>query len=214
MKKRRKVENRMIPLKENILEQKKNLHDVKVEFFMEILKMDEKVKALEKHLDIVSHINSKMESLQVKIDKLDKWRNTEKSVPRFLPAIKAYDIKFHTLDMNECQELSSKFKEKARKSLTGMMNVFDKSIYDVQRYLQLPEINFRDEPPVSFSFFKEIQEKYEMIKVEVQAKEVISKDNIQEFLVKPSMECSHYTSFVKTLYSRWRNSKNEILLLM
>ena len=35
-----------------------------------------------------------------------------------------------------------------------------------------------------------------MIKAEVQVKEVISKDDIQEFLVKPSMEFSHYTTFV------------------
>ena len=28
-------------------------------------------------------------------------------------------------------------------------------------------------------------------------KEVISKDDIQEFLVKPSMEFSHYTSFLQ-----------------
>lgn len=36
MNKRRKVENNMIPLKENILEQQEQLHDVKVECFIEI----------------------------------------------------------------------------------------------------------------------------------------------------------------------------------
>ena len=36
MKKQRKVENDMIPLKENILEQQEHLHDVKVECFTEI----------------------------------------------------------------------------------------------------------------------------------------------------------------------------------
>ena len=35
-----------------------------------------------------------------------------------------------------------------------------------------------------------------MNKVEVQVKEVISKDDIQEFLIKSSMEFSHYTAFV------------------
>ena len=35
MKKRRKVEDSMIPLKDNILEQQEYLHDVKVECFME-----------------------------------------------------------------------------------------------------------------------------------------------------------------------------------
>ena len=47
-----------------------------------------------------------------------------------------------------------------------------------------------------FSFFQELEEKYEMTKVEVQEKEVISKDDIQEFLVKPSKDFFHYTTFV------------------
>ena len=102
----------------------------------------------------------------------------------------------YTLATNECQELASKFEEKARQSLAGMMDVYEKSIYDVQRYLQWPEIKFKDEHPVSFSFFQEIEDKYEMTKVEVQTKEVISKDEIQEFLVKSSMYFSHYTAFV------------------
>ena len=75
MNKRRKVECDMTPLKENILEQWEKLHDVKMECFIEIQKMADKVKVLEKHLDIVSHINLKMESLQVKIEELDKWRS-------------------------------------------------------------------------------------------------------------------------------------------
>ena len=76
--------------------------------------MVEKVKALEKHLEIVSQINLKMESMQTKIEEIDKWRNVEKKVPSILPIVKAYDIKLHTLDTNECQELASKFKEKVR----------------------------------------------------------------------------------------------------
>ena len=40
--------------------------------------MEEKVKALEKHLEIVSQINLKMESLQTKIEELNKRRNMEK----------------------------------------------------------------------------------------------------------------------------------------
>ena len=59
-----------------------------------------------------------------------------------------------------------------------MMDVCDKSVYDVQIYLQWPEINFRDEHPISFPFFQDIEDKYEMEKVEVQAKEVRSKDDI------------------------------------
>ena len=67
MKKRRKVEDNQILLKGNILEQQEKLHDVKVECFTKIQKMAETVKALEKHLEIVSQTNSKMESLQNKI---------------------------------------------------------------------------------------------------------------------------------------------------
>ena len=63
MKKRRKVDDNLIPLKENILEQEEQLCDVKVEFFTKVQKMAENVKALEKYLEILSQINLKMESL-------------------------------------------------------------------------------------------------------------------------------------------------------
>ena len=120
----------------------------------------------------------------------------EKSVPRSLPTAKTYDIRLRTLSMRECQEIASKFEEKVRQSLARMRDVYEKLVYDVQRYLQWPEINFRDEHPVSFVFFQELKDAYEMMKAEVQAKEVISKDDIQEFLVKPLMEFLHYTTFV------------------
>ena len=97
-----------------------------------------------------------MKFLQTKSGELYKWRNMEKNVPSSLPIVKSYDIRLHTLATNECQELASKFEEKARKSLARMMDVYDKSIYDVQRYLQWPEINFRDEHPISFSFIQEL----------------------------------------------------------
>ena len=77
-----------------------------------------------------------------------------------------------------------------------MMDLYEKSIYDIQRYIQWPEINFEDEHLVPFSFFHKVQDNYEKIKEEVRAKEVISKEDIQELLVKPSMEYSHYTTFV------------------
>ena len=82
---------------------------MKVECLTEIQKMTEKVKSLEKHLEIVSQINLKMESLKAKIEELDKWRNMQKNVPSSLPAVKTDDIKLHTLATNECQELASKF---------------------------------------------------------------------------------------------------------
>ena len=89
-----------------------------MECFVEIQKMEDTIKALERHLEIASHINQKMESFQVKIDDLDIWRNVENNSPSGLPGIKDYDIRLHTLATNECQEISSKFKEKVKQSLT------------------------------------------------------------------------------------------------
>ena len=108
-----------------------------------------------------------MESVQSKFEELDKWRNRVKNVPSSLPVVKAYDIRLHTLVTNECQELASMFEEKARQSLVGMMGVYDKSVYDVHKYIQWPEITFRDEQPISFAFFQELEDKYEMTKAEV-----------------------------------------------
>ena len=51
-----------------------------------------------------------MESLQVKIEELDKWRSIEKNIPSILLVIKNYDINLHTLATSECQELASIFK--------------------------------------------------------------------------------------------------------
>ena len=137
-----------------------------------------------------------MKPLQANIKEVDKWRNMKKGVLSSLPAVKSYDIRLHTLATNECQELASNFEENARQNLAGMLDVYEKSIYDVQRYLQWPELNFRNEHPVSFAFFQDLKDKYEIIKAEVQVKEVISKEYIQEFLVKPLMEYSHCTPFV------------------
>ena len=122
----------MLPFKENILEQQEKLYDVKVACFTEIHKVAEKVKALEKHLEIMSQINLKMESMQVKIEEVYKWMNIEKSVPSSLLVVKTYDIKLHTMATNECQELASKFEEKAMHSLAGMRDVYEKSSYDVE----------------------------------------------------------------------------------
>ena len=88
-----------------------------------------------------------------------------------------------------------------------MMDVYDKSIQDVQRHLQWLEINFRDEHPISFDFFHEIKDTYEVTKVEVQSKEFISREGIQEFLVKLSNEFSLYTTFVHKFIVSMENFK-------
>ena len=76
------------------------------------------------------------------------------------------------------------------------MKFYEKYIYDIQRYIQSPEINFKYEHLVPFSFFQKLEDKYERIKAEVQANEVISKEDIQELLIKSSMEYSHYIAFM------------------
>ena len=76
------------------------------------------------------------------------------------------------------------------------MDLYDKYIYDIQRYIKWPEINLEDEHWVPYAFFQKLEDSYEKIKADVRAKEVISKEDIQELLVKPSMEYSHYTPFV------------------
>jgi hypothetical protein len=60
----------------------------------------------------------------------------EKNVPSSLPLIKTYDISLHALATSECQELASIFEKNDRQNLPGMMELYEKSIYDIQRYIQ------------------------------------------------------------------------------
>ena len=131
--------------------------------------MVDKIKSLEKHLEITSQINQKMESLQIKVGELDRWRNIEKIVPIGLRGIKYYDIRLHTLATNECEELASKFEQKVKQILVGMMNVYGKSIQDIRKYLQWPKVNFQYEHPIPFSFFHKLEDAYEFVKVDVQS---------------------------------------------
>ena len=73
-----------------------------MECFVEIKKMDDKVKMVEKHLEIVFETNQRMRDLQAKIEDLEEWRNKEKNVPSILRVIKSYDISVHTLATTEC----------------------------------------------------------------------------------------------------------------
>ena len=95
--------------------------------------MENTIKALERNLENASQMNQKMESLQVKIEEMDIWRNIEKNAPSGLPRIKAYDIRLHTLAINECQELSSKFEENFKQSLVGIMNFYTEIVQDIQQ---------------------------------------------------------------------------------
>ena len=112
-----------------------------------------------------------MRDLQAKIVELDEWRSTEKNIPSSLSIIKSYDIMVHSMATTECQDLTSRFEENARKYLAGMMDLYEKSTYDIQRYIQWLEINFEDEHPIPCALFKQLDDDFVKIKAEVQAKE-------------------------------------------
>jgi hypothetical protein len=97
----------------------------------------------------------------------------------------------------ECQDLASRFKENTKKDLAGMMDLYEKTTYDIQRYIQWPEINFEENHLVPITMFEEIEKGFERVKVEDQTKKEFLVEDIQELLVKPSMEYSHYTAFVQ-----------------
>ena len=141
-----------------------------MECFAEIRKMVDKVKMVEKDLEIVSQTNQRMRDLQARIKDIEEWRSMEKNVPSILLVIKSYDISVHILATIECQDLDSRFKENARKDLGGMMDLYGKSIYDIQRYIQWPEINFEDKHLVPYALFKKLEDNHEKIKVDVQTK--------------------------------------------
>ena len=167
-----------------------------MECFHEIKKMTDKVKSIEKHLEIVSQTHQRMRDLQDKIIELEEWRSTEKKIPSSLPTIKGYDITVYSIATEECQDLASRFEKNARKDLAGMMDLYEKSTYDIQRYIRWPEINLEDKHLVPFTLFDQLESDYEKVKVEVQAKEEFLQEDIQELLITPSMEYSHYSTFV------------------
>ena len=56
--------------------------------------------------------------------------------------------------------------------------------------------NFQHEHQIPFSLFQKLKDAYEFVKAEVQLKEFISKEDIQEFLVNPTKEFSLYNAFI------------------
>ena len=159
--------------------------------------MVDKVKMIEKNLDMVSQTHQRMRNLQEKIIELDERRSSEKDNPSSLPSVKIYDITVYSMATEECQDLASQCEENARKDLAGMMDLYEKSTYDIQRYVQWPEINFEKDHPAPITMFKQTEKYFEKVKVEVQVKKEFSMEDIQELLVKPSMEYSHYTTFLQ-----------------
>ena len=85
-------------------------------------------------------------------------------IPNSLPSVKSYDITVYSMAMEECQDLASRFEENARKDLAGMMDLYEKTTYDIQRYIQWPEINFKENHPVPITVFEEIEKDFERVK--------------------------------------------------
>ena len=86
----------------------------------------------------------------------------------------------YSMDNMECLDLASRFEENARKDLAGMMDLYEESTYDIQRYIQWPEINFKEEHLVPINLFEQIESEFEKVKVEVQAKEEFSIEDISK----------------------------------
>ena len=168
-----------------------------MECFDKVKKMVDKVKMIENHIDIISQTHQRVRNLQENIIELEGWRSTEKNIPSSLPTIKGHDITVYSMATKECQDLASRFEENDRKDLAGMMDLYEKSTYDIQRYIQWPNINFEEEHPILVTLFEQIESDFEKVKAEVQAKEEFSKEDIQKLLVKPSMEYCHYTTFIQ-----------------
>ena len=64
--------------------------------------MVDKVKMVEKNLEIVSQTYQRMRDLQAKIVELEEWRSTENNIPSSLPMIKSYVITVHSMATIEC----------------------------------------------------------------------------------------------------------------
>ena len=129
--KRRKVECETTPLRATILEQKEKLFDVKIGCFDVVKKMTDKVKMIKKSLKIVSQTYQRMRYLQEKIIELEEWRSTEKNIPSSLLTVKSYDITVYSMATTECQDLTSRFEDNVRKYLAGMMDLYERSMYEI-----------------------------------------------------------------------------------
>ena len=129
------MEDETTPLRATILNQHEKLYDVKMECFDKVKKMADKVKMVETYLNIVSPTHQRMRNLQEKIIELEGWRSTKKNIPSSLPIVKIYDFTVYYMATKECQDLTSQFKENDRKDLAGIMDLYGKSTYDIQRYI-------------------------------------------------------------------------------
>ena len=119
MKKRKKVDDHLTPLKERILIEQELLNDAKVECFAEVQKIEDIIKTLEKHVENVSQVYQNMKSLQTNIQELGEWRNLENNVLGGLSIIKAHDIDYTLWLPVNVQNVLQNLKKKLRRVEEG-----------------------------------------------------------------------------------------------
>ena len=101
------------------------------------------------------------------------------------------------LATHECQELASKFDERVKQSIAGILMIYTSNIQEMQRNVQWLDINLQQEKPMPFYFFEKPENEYEAIKVEVQAKDMISMEEIQKFLMKSVKKVKKFNDFIR-----------------
>ena len=116
---------------------------------------------------------------------MEECRSVENNVPDGLATLKSYDISLHTLATHECQEIDSKFEEKVKQSIAGIIKIYTSNIQEMQKNVQWLEMDLQHKQPMTFSFFYKLEKEYEAINAEVWAKNMILMEEIQKFLIKP-----------------------------
>ena len=111
-------------------------------------------------------------------------------------------------------KLASKFEERVKQCIVGIMKVYKDNVQDMYEYIQWPEINLQSEQPVPFSFFQKLEDKYEAVKVEVLARLVISKEYFQDLLIRPTKKVTKFNAFVRNFKQRRKLLMNVILALI
>ena len=77
------------------------------------------------------------------------------------------------------------------------MKIYTSNIQEMQKNVQWPKIDLQQEKPMTFSFFQNLENEYEAIKVEVQVKDMIFMEEIQKFLIQPEKEVTKFNDFIR-----------------
>ena len=96
---------------------------------------------------------------------------------------------------HECQEIASKFEEKVKQIIVGIMKIYTSNVKEMKRNVQWPKINLQQEKPMTFVFFQKLEKECEVVRAEVQEKDMISMEEIQKFLIKLTKEVTKFNDF-------------------